>query len=489
MNPNNLPPELTNTLKSISPIDVRAALFKQGNFDFICTGKDEEGKIVTHHKQKQALEILTSNKYEEFLYGGAAGGAKSWTGCAWIMFMAICYPGTKYFIARNELGDITDSVLVTWNKVCRAYGFTDWKYNGQKNFISLGNGSHINLIEVKYKPSDPMYEDVGSTEYTAGWIEEVGEIHEMAATVLSSRVGRHMNSKYGIKGVVFYTCNPKKNWAKMQFYDKDRRGTLEKDKFFLQCLVTENPFIESEYVDKLRRMAQKNKAMYERLFKGNWEYEDNPNALCHYEMIEQVFSNDHVEEGKLAYLTADIARLGSDKAVIMVWKGWKVVEVITYDVSKTTELTNRIILLRKKYHIPKSRCIADEDGIGGAIVDDTGIVGFRNNGTPIKESGDMPNYRNLQVQCLYHLADRVNEAKLWIACDLTQRQQEEIMEELDQIQSKLSEYGKHDVKHKGDIKEDIGRSPDYRDALLMRVYFDLKPTIRKLITARARKVL
>lgn len=483
-----LDPSLQNALHNLKPIDIRATLFKKGNFDFIVTGPDETGAIKTHYKQKQALEILTSNKYEEFLYGGAAGGAKSWTGCAWIMFMAICYPGTKYFIARNELKDIVDSVLVTFKKVAKEYGYSDWKYNAVKNFIQCGNGSHINLIEIKYKPSDPMFEDVGSTEYTAGWIEEVGEIDETGATVISSRVGRHLNAKYGIKGTVLYTCNPKKNWAKTQFYDKAKQGILPPDQAYLQCLITENPFIEQEYVRKLQKMASKDKSLYERLFKGNWDYEDNPNALCEYEMIEQVFDNDHVEAGK-TYLTADIARLGSDKAVICVWKGWKLVDMITYDISRTNELSNRIILLRKKYGIPKNRCIADEDGVGGGVVDNTGIVGFKNNGTPIKEQGDMPNYRNIQVQCLYHLADRVNEAKIWLACDLSEKQKEEIREELDQIQSKLSDYGKLDCKPKSEIKKDIGRSPDYRDALLMRVYFDLKPSIRRMITSRARQVL
>ena len=46
-----------------------------------------------------------------------------------------------------------------------------------KSFIKLVNGSHINFIEIKYRPSNPMFEDLGSTEYTCGWIEEVGEIH------------------------------------------------------------------------------------------------------------------------------------------------------------------------------------------------------------------------------------------------------------------------------------------------------------------------
>ena len=119
--------------------------------------------------------------------------------------------------------DILDSVLVTWYKVCRAYGFTDFKFNAQKNYIQFGNGSHINFIELKYKPSDKDYQDVGSTEYTCGWIEEVGEINPKGARVISTRVGRHLNSKdidgnlrkEKIKGIVLYTANPKKNWAKV----------------------------------------------------------------------------------------------------------------------------------------------------------------------------------------------------------------------------------------------------------------------------------
>ena len=184
--------EVTNGLK---PIDLMAELFRKGDFSFIVEGVDEDGNKVSHEKQRQALEILTSGKYDEFLYGGAAGGAKTWTGCVWIMFMSLCYPGIKSFIGRNQLGDILDSVKVTFDKVAKAYGFEDYNFNAQKNFITFGNGSHINMIEVKYKPSDPMYEDVGSTEYTIGWGEEIGEWHETAATVLGSRVGRHLNKK------------------------------------------------------------------------------------------------------------------------------------------------------------------------------------------------------------------------------------------------------------------------------------------------------
>jgi len=475
--------QLARLESNVKLIDIHAALFKQGDFSFIVEGLNEHGLDVVHEKQRQALEVLTSNKYEEFLYGGAAGGAKTWTGCAWILFMAKNFPNTKYFIARNELKDIIDSVLVTFHKVAREYGFDDYKFNAVKNWITFGNGSHINFIEIKYKPSDPMFEDVGSTEYTAGWIEEVGEIHETGAAVISSRVGRHLNGKYGIKGIVFYTCNPKRNWAKRDFYDKDKNGTLEADKFYLSCLITENPFIESDYVNKLRKIGEKDKSLYERLFKGNWDYEDNPNQLCDQEMIDNVFKNDHIEEGK-TYITADIARFGSDKAVIFAWRGWKVVEMLEFEISKTTDISAAITYFRRKYKVPTTRGVADADGVGGGVVDQTGIKGFKNGARPIRNGKDMPNYRNLQVQCLYHLADIVNDGAIWLDCDLTNKQRAQIKEDLSQIQRVPSKRGdnKLDCKPKGDIKNDIGRSPDYRDALLMRSWFDLKKNKANLTT-------
>lgn len=62
---------------------VKIELFKRGCFDFI-TVKD--GK--KHEKQEKALQILTDNEHAEFLYGGGAGGAKSWTGAAWLLLCA-----------------------------------------------------------------------------------------------------------------------------------------------------------------------------------------------------------------------------------------------------------------------------------------------------------------------------------------------------------------------------------------------------------------
>ena len=474
-------------IKKVSPFEIRKTLFLKGDFSFVVTAKNEHGETKTHEKQREALEVLTSGRYTQFLYGGAAGGAKSWTGCVWLLFMAASYPKTRWYIARNRLKDLEDSVLVTWKKVCDSYGFHDYKYNGQKHFITLGNGSLVNFLEIKFQPSDPMFEDLGSTEYTGGWIEEIGEVHQRGAAVLDSRTGRHLNTKYKIRKMSFYTCNPKKNWAKMDFYDKHKNGTLEGYKCFMQALPKDNPFIPEEYLDSLRKLKDTEPSLYKRLYEGNWDYEDNPNQLTEDDMIEQIYQNTHVPYGK-GYITADIARFGSDKAVIGVWKGWRLVDVITFAISSTTDIQVAIQTLQHKYRISKNRVVADEDGVGGGVVDNLRIKGFVNNSRAIREAGKDVQYRNLQIQCLYKLAEIVNDGMIQIDADLTFQQKKEIMEELQEIQSKNSDNRKLDCKTKSEIRDSIGRSPDWRDMMLMRVYFDLRPP-KKYVKAVPRRAI
>ena len=65
-------------------LQVKIELFKRGCFEFITT----DGGLQ-HKKQNEALNLLTDDEHAEVLYGGAAGGAKSWTGAAWLLFMSL----------------------------------------------------------------------------------------------------------------------------------------------------------------------------------------------------------------------------------------------------------------------------------------------------------------------------------------------------------------------------------------------------------------
>lgn len=469
------------TILDIPLIALYKEAFKRRLFGFITV--TPKGK---HEKQAEALSILTDSETEEFLYGGAAGGAKSWTGCCWLLFMCLIYPKTRWFIAREELKRITESTLITFFKVASAYGVklgVDFKFNGQKNFIQFRNGSRIDLLEIKYLPSDPLFERFGSTEYTGGWIEEGGEVHFGAYEILKTRIGRHLNDAYGIVAKLFITCNPKKNWLYTTFYLPSIRKTLNQFQKYLVALVQDNPHIDSGYIERLRRTTDK--AQKERLLNGNWDYDDDPTALCTYDNIISIFSNNHIQRSDRKRIVADIARFGSDKARIGVFYGWVLVEHVEFAISATTEIQDAILALRVKHSIPADMCIADEDGVGGGVVDNCKIKGFLNNGKPlppketkennlVKSNEEQPNYANLQAQCIYGLASIINKHEFFIECELTSMQKEDISTELSWMKTfKVDDERKLRVLPKEKVKENIGRSPDWRDLFMMNYYFEL----------------
>lgn len=455
----------TKTVTVPRLLAVKMELWRRGCFDFITT---RDGK--RHEKQSLALQILTDNDHVEILYGGAAGGAKSWTGAVWLLFMCLCYAGTKWFVGRAELKRITQSIYITFKRVAKMYGVPDylWKYNGQLNYIEFWNGSRIDFLDLQFKPGDPLYERYGSIEFTGGWIEEGGEVNFGAYDTLKTRVGRCLNAELGLKRKLFITCNPKKNWMYDTFYKPWKTGVLLEYRYYIACLVQENPFIDPDYIEGLRTTADKVK--FERLFKGNWEYDDNPNALCSYDAICAIFGNKIALRTGKYYITGDIARFGADYARLAVWDGWNIVDVISFPVSKTTEIQTWIITKQKKYRIPNYRCIVDEDGVGGGVVDNCEIQGFVNNSTAL--NGE--NYRNLQAQCGYKLAEHINSNEVGMEADLvSEADKEEIVRELEQLQTwKGDSDGKLQLKPKEEIKTDIGHSPDWRDLFLMRSWFD-----------------
>lgn len=426
-------------------------------------------------KQKECGRAWADDDIDEVLYGGAKGGGKSFIGCSLILADAMMYAGTHYFIARKQLNDLRKFTIPSIHEVLNVWGIPQeaWKYNGQDNYFELYNGSKVFLLDCKYLPSDPQYQRFGSMQMTRGWIEEAGEFEYDSYSNLKISIGRWKNREYNLKGKLLITANPSKNFLYKEFYTPYKEGVLNKRRAFIQALPYDNKMLPKEYIQNLENTLRG--AEKQRLLNGLWEYDDDPNALCDYDKILAIFENDQLLQDSTMYLTADIARFGSDLCVIGVWRGWELIEIYTLETSATTEIQALINTLRMKHNIAKGNCIADEDGVGGGVVDNTGIVGFKNNSTPIEENGQPTNYKNLQTQCLYKIAERINTNGIYISAEVSEHTKEMITEELEQIKSDNKDGQKLSVINKDTVKQAIGRSPDYRDMLLMREYFELKP--------------
>lgn len=436
---------------------------------------------------KQALvwQKLFDQETHYIMFGGGAGGGKTWLICDWLVYMCLKFPGTKWFIAREELKRIMGSTYITLIKVLKERGVPNdvWTLNGQYNYVQFGNGSRIDLLDVKALPGDPLYERFGSMEFTGGAMEEIGEISQLAFDVLKTRIGRHANKEYSIPSKILLTCNPKKNWAYYLFYKPWKEKTLEKDKCFIQSLYKDNPYTADDYGRNLASISDP--IMKQRLMFGEWEYDDDPSKLFEYDNILNMFTNSYVEKAKdLVYIVADIARFGSDRTIVTVWRGLYVAAAYVWT-KKDIEYTKKAIdEIARKFSVPRSQIVIDEDGVGGGVVDGLkGVKGFVNNSRPyVKEKVAerqpiIHNYGNLKAQCYLAFAEAVNSNKVGIYKDIPAEWREWIVEEMEQIKRKDPDKdGKIYITPKEEIKEQLGRSPDFADALMMRFYFEVLVT-------------
>jgi phage terminase large subunit len=426
-------------------------------------------------KQKIAFDYLNDDITTEILFGGAAGSGKSFFGCAWLIINCVNYPGTRWLMGRSKLKALKQTTLNTFFEITALWGLTSehYNYNQQSGEITFYNGSQIILKDLFTYPSDPNFDSLGSLEITGAFIDEVNQISEKAKNIVASRM-RYKLDEYGLIPKLFCSCNPARNWCYEEFYKKDKDNTIEEYKQFIQALVTDNPFISEHYITQLEKLDELSK---KRLLYGMWEYQDDA-AIINYDSVLDIF-NDYkfIKEDKALskdyYISCDVARKGKDKAVILLWYKFDIIKIQTMDISLINEIVDAIKTIKKEYRINNKNIVIDGDGVGGGVVDYLpGAVDFINNSRPFNKD----NYQNLKTQCYFRLAEMINEGMIGMF-EYSTEEKEKIVQELSVIKRKnIDKDGKIQIIGKDEIKKVIGRSPDYSDAMMMRMHFTFKKT-------------
>ena len=454
-------------------------------------------------KQIEAAKAWVDPVVEQILYGGAKGGAKSYTGVQLIFGSAHTYPNTHWFIARRELIDLKKFTIPSIHEVHSHWGLKTEKYlkfDGNLSVYTLPNKSTVMLIACKDEPSDPLFERFGSMQMTGGWIEEAGEVPEAAKENLWLSIGRWKNEEYGIPPKLFITANPKKGWLKRDFVDMWKKDVLPRTRSFIPALSTDNPYLPASYTEKLRNT--KNKVMRDRLAFGNWDYEDDKDSIVESDALEDTFTNT-VDESKDKYLIVDVARKGKDKTVFSYWKGLEMYKVKTFEKQSTDVTEEKVKEEASTERIPFSHIIIDEDGIGGGVVDHLkGVKGFIAGSKPLLTKNEILEkqkrvkhdhvqktvYAGLKSQCGWKVAELINEHKIAFKVP---DYREIIIEELTALlrDSDPDSDTVRKLKPKKRVKEDIGgRSPDLGDTIIMRAYFELKREAKAMTSEEEERV-
>lgn len=455
--------------------------------------------IQANEKQRAALTVWLDDTTDDLVYGGAAGGGKSFLAGIALTMTALQYPGARLFLGRKELKTLMLTSYVTLTqKVFPIFDLKqdrDWKLDGKYNAIHFTNGSLINLLDLAYSPADPLYDRFGSHEYTRGWIEEASEVDFKAYDVLKSRVGRH-NDLNGvkIKSKLGLSLNPSQEWPYRLFYSPWKKAgkpvaldkplvsfaamvdgvLIERTFVFIQALYKDNPFTAGEYMKNLATIVDP--VLKQRLMDGNWEYASAQDTLFDAQTIADLYVARIKEENEY-FMTVDIART-SDKIVRTIWKGWDAVRINHKTNVPITETVDDVRTDADMYGIPRENILYDGDGVGLTFGDLLpGTLAFHGGAAPFGRVGETnvrENYENLKSQCAYHLSQKARERKVRVSeVDIEVR--ELLSQELSQIKRRDAEKdGKLKITKKEDMKAALGRSPDFADTFIMRSYFDLR---------------
>ncbi len=422
-------------------------------------------------KQENAVFYLKDKTTTEILYGGAAGGGKSALGVLWLIEMCQTYPSTRWLMGRSKLKTLKETTLNTFFELSSKLDIgSEWNYNAVSNVITFTNGSEIILKDLFFYPSDPNFDSLGSLEITGAFVDECNQIAFKAWQIVKSRC-RYKLTEYGLIPKLLGTCNPAKNWTYKLFYRPASKGDLSDYRAFIPSLPKDNKHLPESYIQSLDQLDEVSK---QRLSKGNWEYDNDMSTLISYDAIVDYFNNETVLQGKNKYLTIDVARKGKDKTIFRVWADWVCIKRYELSISTIPQTCDKAKEIQRMHGIRNSNTVADEDGVGGGVVDVLRCKGFVNNSRALNGK----NFDNLKSQCSIGMSKQISNRMVSEVCDDNDLI-EVVSEEMEQVKLKdIDKDGKMGIVSKDKIKALIGRSPDDWDSIMMRYYFEAKPSKR-----------
>lgn len=208
---------------------------------------------------------------DEVLFGGAAGGGKSYGQLVDALRYALQYPGSRQLLLRRTLPELENSLVRQAGEIFpRAlYHYVSTRHTG----VFL-NGS---VLDFGYCDSEADVHRYQSVEYDVIRFDELTHFTERMYLYLMSRLRganpfpRQMKSTTNPGGIGH-------GWVKQRFVDPAPHGQEFSDalgsRVFLPALVQENKFLmdsDPGYLNRLKQLPERERRA---LLQGEWELEE-----------------------------------------------------------------------------------------------------------------------------------------------------------------------------------------------------------------------
>ena len=224
---------------------------------------------------KKQEKFIKSDAFET-LFGGAAGGGKSYGQLVDALLYALKYPKSKQIIFRSTFADLEKSLIRVSLDI---YPLSIADYNSSKHTWKFNNGSIIDFGYIQYEKDVYQYQ---SAEYDVIRFDELTHFTEFMYTYMISRCRGANPYPKRIKS----STNPGgvgHSWVKERFIDIGEPNAIhtckletgeEVTRIFIPSLVTDNKFMleyDPDYIKRLDALPEKERKA---LKYGDWDIYD-----------------------------------------------------------------------------------------------------------------------------------------------------------------------------------------------------------------------